>query len=284
MKFFILAGGHGKRARPLTLIKPKPLFPLNGKVLLTMILNQLKKYELKKGFINLYDFSNEIKNKSQKSCLDIKFFQEKTPSGSKILTKSLDFSFKYLFIINGDMFLEIPFEKMTEKITESNADVLLLLRQNRDLRYSSINISDNSQIEVKKTSNSKSLMYTGVAILKRCVVEKITESSIFSTLQNNDFKIQHLIHKSIWLDVGEPHLYYKANFEFKKFKNNLSSNSLSNNVHISADSSVKNSIIWENTSILDNSEIINSIVTGNMILKDSHYQNKIITSSHIYDL
>ena len=61
MIFFILAGGYGERAKPLSLIKPKPIFPVNGQPLIRIMLKQLKDIGLKKGLINLHYMPEKIK-------------------------------------------------------------------------------------------------------------------------------------------------------------------------------------------------------------------------------
>ena len=43
----ILAGGQGTRLRPFTSVLPKPLVPVNGKPILEIIINKLKKNKFK---------------------------------------------------------------------------------------------------------------------------------------------------------------------------------------------------------------------------------------------
>ncbi|MEI6614185.1 MAG: hypothetical protein WCL37_04750, partial [Chrysiogenales bacterium] len=60
MKFFILAGGYGKRAEPLSLIKPKAVFPLNGIPLLRLLLKQLQIQLGLEGFINPHHLGEQV--------------------------------------------------------------------------------------------------------------------------------------------------------------------------------------------------------------------------------
>ena len=46
MKAFILAGGEGKRLRPLTYAIPKPLLPVGEKPVLEILIENLKKQGL----------------------------------------------------------------------------------------------------------------------------------------------------------------------------------------------------------------------------------------------
>ena len=51
MKAFILAGGVGKRLRPLTYAIPKPLLPVGEKPVLEILIENLKKQGLDKDGI-----------------------------------------------------------------------------------------------------------------------------------------------------------------------------------------------------------------------------------------
>ena len=81
--FFILASGYGKRAYPLSLIKPKPLFPLNGIPLLEIMLKKLKESGLDNGFINLHHKPELIRENVHVDS-KIKFFYEEKLSGNKM--------------------------------------------------------------------------------------------------------------------------------------------------------------------------------------------------------
>ena len=51
MKAIILAGGLGKRLRPLTNNKPKPMVPLGGKPILVYVINWVKKKWYKRNCV-----------------------------------------------------------------------------------------------------------------------------------------------------------------------------------------------------------------------------------------
>lgn len=282
--FFILAAGMGNRARPLTDIKPKPLFPLDGTPLLTIMLNQLKKMGFQSGFINLHFKPQQIK-KAIDSKMDILYFFENSLSGSRILKRSYPLLQKYLLVINGDIYLNIPYKKMLEKIESSGADGILLARQNTDFLYSSIKTKGDKFQGIEKDPTSEKLMYTGVAILKREVIEQIEETSFFETLKKNpQFHIQIMEYDGIWLDIGSPELYHQANFLYKRHISNSFPNAISPNVKISPSSKVSNTVIWDKTIIKGNSRIFNCIITGNMVLNNVFSENQILMPRKSYPL
>ena len=280
MIFFILAGGYGERAKPLSLIKPKPIFPVNGQPLIRIMLKQLKDIGLKKGLINLHYMPEKIK-KNIKSGSDINFIYESELSGSKIIKKSAQYMKDLIFIINGDIFLKIPLKDMLKKI--SNSDGVLLVKKHTT-GYSSVEVDKDNFVGTNKENKKDLFMYTGVAILRKNVIEKINDFSFFDTLKKHNFKIKILEYSALWLDLGKPRLYFESNFKYKEYINDLTQNSLSNNVTISNDSTVKRSIIWEKSIIDNKSKISNCIITGNIKLSNVNYKDKIIKKNKIYDL
>ena len=82
MKAIILAGGRGKRLRPITDKIPKPLIPINNKPLIERTIKYLKKYGITEIIISSGYKSNLIekflKKKKNFGC-DIVFSIEKTP-------------------------------------------------------------------------------------------------------------------------------------------------------------------------------------------------------------
>jgi len=294
-KFFILAGGYGKRAQPLSLIKPKPLFPLNGTPLIQILLRQLQERGLCEGFINLHHMS-ELLRQSVKKIIEppgspvIQFFYEKNLSGSRILKEAAQHMTDndQLLVVNGDSFLEIPVEEMLDKILKEKADGILLVRENKekDPQYKII-LTEEARFIGRKIFTGSSepgkgpLMFTGISLFNKNVVRAIDEINFFDMLEKSDFNIKICNYSGPWLDIGDPKSYFESDSQYKKHLGIRNSNSLSENIFISPDSTVKNCIVWENTGIMNKSVIKNCIVTGNVSLDNAHYENKIINRDSI---
>jgi NDP-sugar pyrophosphorylase family protein len=297
-KFFILAGGYGKRAQPLSLIKPKPLFPLAGTPIIKILLTQLHKQGLGEGFINLHYMQEMLRRTVAETTRTtgsptVRFLAEKQLSGSRILRKAARYMTDEdrLLVVNGDIFLEIPAAELQDQMHGSGADGILLVRKNKekDPQYK-ILLTANDLFCGRKRWNkneiepgAEPLMYTGVALFKRSVIRAIAGTNFFDVLERENFKIKVMEYNGIWLDSGEPRTYMQANFAYQAYLNrdNSDSNCLSANVVISADSQVEHSVIWENTRIINHSVLKNCLVTGNTSLDNVCCQNKIIIRGSI---
>ena len=120
MKAIILAGGRGKRLRPITDKIPKPLIPINNKPLIERSIKYLKKYGITEIIISSGYKSNLIekflKKKKNFGC-EIIFSIEKTPLGTGgAVRKALTFIDEESFVVlNGDIVTNIDLKKILKK-------------------------------------------------------------------------------------------------------------------------------------------------------------------------
>ena len=120
MKAIILAGGRGKRLRPITDKIPKPLIPINNKPLIERTIKYLKKYGITEIIISSGYKSNLIekflKKKKNFGC-NIIFSIEKTPLGTGgAVRKALRFVDDESFVVlNGDIVTNINLKKILKK-------------------------------------------------------------------------------------------------------------------------------------------------------------------------
>ncbi|MDH3610463.1 MAG: nucleotidyltransferase family protein [Nitrosopumilus sp.] len=120
MKGVILAGGRGKRLRPITDYVPKPLVPINNVPIIDWQINYLKKFnvdeiiictgyktEMIQHFLSMKDNFN----------IKIKFSVEKTPlgTGGAIKQAGKFIKDKSFFVINGDVITNINLNKLLKK-------------------------------------------------------------------------------------------------------------------------------------------------------------------------
>lgn len=281
-EFFLLAGGIGKRAEPLSNFLPKPLFPLNGTPLINLIAGMLFNAGLNKGYVNLFHQGEKIRNTPLPG-MKIEYLYENKLSGNRILKKPHESPGDYLVVINGDTFLEIPLESLINKVSGTGADGALLVRK-KDNKYSSIMFEGDNFIERDRDPLKSSYMYTGISVFRKNIVREFREENLFDSLKRICAEIKILIYDGIWFDLGTPELYFSADSGFRKYYGIKNLNSISGNVSVSPDAEVINTIIWENTKLEKNVNLRNCIVTGNMNLENCNYSNKIITPSKTYDL
>lgn len=120
MKAIILAGGRGKRLRPITDYVPKSLVPINNIPIIERQIKYLKKYGIKEIIICTGYKAEMIKNfLAMKNNLGvkIKFSIEKTPlgTGGAIRQAGLSIKDKSFFVLNGDTITDINLNQLAKK-------------------------------------------------------------------------------------------------------------------------------------------------------------------------
>jgi len=152
MKAIILAGGRGKRLRPITDYVPKPLVPLNNIPIIEWQIRYLKKFGVEEIIICTGYKAEMIKNfLAMKNNLGvkIKFSVEKTPlgTGGAIKQAGLLIKDKSFFVLNGDTITNINLDQLAKKqnaiasielktkfgIMETNNDKVTKFREKKEI-------------------------------------------------------------------------------------------------------------------------------------------------------
>lgn len=120
MKAIILAGGRGKRLRPITDYVPKPLVPIKNIPIIEWQLKYLKKFGIDEVIICTGYKQEMIENyiNTKKIGIKIKFSIEKTPlgTGGAIKKAGKMIKDKSFFVINGDTITNIDLKKLSKKL------------------------------------------------------------------------------------------------------------------------------------------------------------------------
>ena len=119
LKAIILAGGRGKRLRPITDYVPKPLIPIKNIPIIEWQIKYLKKYGISEVIVCSGYKTEMIQNylKNKKLGIKITFSIEKKPLGTggaikKAVNKIKEKSF---IVINGDIITNINLKKLLKK-------------------------------------------------------------------------------------------------------------------------------------------------------------------------
>lgn len=125
-----MAGGRGKRLRPITDYVPKPLVPLNNIPIIDWQIKYLKKFGIKEVIICTgykTEMIQHFLSVKDNFGINIKFSVEKTPlgTGGAIKQAAKSIKDKSFFVINGDTITNIDLKKM---LTKQNAIAAIELR------------------------------------------------------------------------------------------------------------------------------------------------------------
>ena len=119
MKAIILAGGRGKRLRPITDYVPKPLIPIKNIPIIEWQIKYLKKFGISEVIICSGYKTEMIENylKNKKLGIKITFSIENKPlgTGGAIKKAAKKIKEKSFLVINGDIITNIDLKKLFKK-------------------------------------------------------------------------------------------------------------------------------------------------------------------------
>jgi len=186
MKTLIMAGGKGTRAASIADNIPKPMIPVCGKPILEYQLDCLKRNNLKNIILVICHLGHHIKEHfgdgSRFGC-NISYFTETEPLGTagalfKIENLSEDF-----LLLNGDIILDIDFNRMISFHKEKNAYVTLAVHPNSHPFDSALIVCNNdNQVTswINKEDERKwhrNLVNAGIHILSPDFLRKYCQSN-----------------------------------------------------------------------------------------------------------
>ena len=186
MKALILAGGRGKRLRPLTDKIPKSLIPINKKPLIQYTIKYLKKFGINEIIICAGYKSNQIqdflKKKKNFGC-KIEYSIEKSPLGTAgaIRNAIKNLSDESFLVINGDVITNIDLKKILKKPNTIAASELktkfgtMEIKNNRILKF-------NEKTDVENVWMNPGLYHLSTDILKILPRKGSLEAEIFPKL------------------------------------------------------------------------------------------------------
>ncbi|MDH3339709.1 MAG: nucleotidyltransferase family protein [Nitrosopumilus sp.] len=171
MKAVILAGGRGKRLRPITDYVPKPLVPIKNIPIIEWQIKYLKKFGIDEIIICTGYKQETIENHLdvKKIGIKIKFSIEKSPlgTGGAIKKAGKMINEKSFFVINGDVLTNIDLNELAKK---PNAIASIELRTNFGVLETS---SDKITKFREKKEIPDSWMNAGIYYLEKGILKDL---------------------------------------------------------------------------------------------------------------
>ena len=217
----VMAAGLGKRMRPLTASKPKPLIEVAGKPLIDHVLDRLRAAGVKKVVINVHYLaaSLEAHLASAAGGLEVTISDERDllleTGGGLVRAQSLIGSDPFLAINSDNLWIDGPAD--TLKLLASHWDgakmdaLLLLVPQARAMNHKGLgdfHMDRAGQLRRRGRSRVAPFVYTGVQMISKALLKDAPEGA-FSTNILWDKAIAAgrcfgAVHQGLWFDVGAP--------------------------------------------------------------------------------
>lgn len=182
---FIMAGGEGKRMRPITLEKPKPLVHIGKKSLLQRNIDLIKKANIKEIYISVNYMADKIIEEigdGKNTGININYIKEEKKLGTGApLGLITEHSFDHILIINADILTSLSLSKLISAHVDSKSDAsIVITEKNTQIPFGVIEIDENEKpIKIVEKPKIKHFCAAGIYMLT---------SEVTSKIDGNDFK------------------------------------------------------------------------------------------------
>ncbi len=219
-----MAGGEGKRLRPLTENIPKPMLPIGRKPLLQIIIEKLKKCGLTDIVIATGYKDHIIKSYFKDGShlgINVTYISEKHRMGTvgpiKLIEKKLSPAF---LVLNGDVLTNFDFRKIMDYHNEHNNEMTIgVCQYNFQVPFGVIETlnGDGHITGIKEKPRLDFLILSGIYVLNASVLRYVPHGNPYDinhlmedALKDNK-KIKYYFIEDKWLDIGRLEDYEYAN-------------------------------------------------------------------------
>ncbi|WP_419869054.1 nucleotidyltransferase family protein [Chryseobacterium sp. CT-SW4] len=226
----LMAGGEGKRLRPLTENTPKPLLKVGDKPIIEYNIDRLINVGIKNIHLSINYLGDQLveyfKDGEEKN-INISYIRENTPLGTigSILLAD-EFENEDIIVMNSDLLTNIDFGDFFKTYKESGADMAVAATSYHvDVPYAVLETDDNQKVRsLKEKPRYTYFSNAGIYIISKKLLNLIPQNKAFDTTDLMD-KVIELDNKIItypingyWLDIGKHEDFKKAQIDIKHLK------------------------------------------------------------------
>lgn len=217
----VLAAGLGKRMRPLTATRPKPLIEVAGRTLLDHVFDRLRAAGVENVIVNVHYLPDALQAhlRSRADGLNVQISDERTElletGGGLVKAAPMIDCDPFLAVNSDNLWIDGPAD--TLKLLASHwdsakMDALLLLvphaRAQNHRGLGDFHMDRTGRLRRRERSRVAPFVYTGVQLVSKRLLENAPEGP-FSANLLWDRAIEAgrcfgAVHQGLWFDVGTP--------------------------------------------------------------------------------
>ena len=217
----IMAAGLGKRMRPLTATKPKPLIEVAGKALLDHVLDHLHAAGVKKVVVNVHYLADSVEAHlaTRMHGLEVVISDEREllmeTGGGLIQAADLIDADPFLAVNSDNFWVDGPADALkllASHWDDARMDALLLLvplaRARNHRGMGDFHMDRQGRLRRRDKSRVAPFVFTGIQILSKRLLRDAPEGPFSTNILWNraieEGRCFGAVHQGLWFDVGTP--------------------------------------------------------------------------------
>lgn len=211
----IMAGGEGRRLRPLTETIPKPLVDVGGKPVIEHTVERLAAAGIAKVHVSVNYLADKIQaHLGDGSCwgTDVSYISEPAKLGTAgALSLLPEGTSGPLLVINGDVLTSIDFRQMLEYHVSAGAVLTVgVVEYHIKIPYGVVSMQGGRVSELLEKPEQRVPINAGVYVVESTLLSRIPGNTFYNMtdlindcLASDDKVVPYLIHER-WIDIGSP--------------------------------------------------------------------------------
>jgi N-acetyl-alpha-D-muramate 1-phosphate uridylyltransferase len=218
----VLAAGLGKRMRPLTATRPKPLVEVAGKPLIDHCFDRLRAAGVRKAVVNVHYLADALEAhlSNRVTGLDIAVSDERErlleTGGGLVRALPLIDADPFLVVNSDNLWVDGPVDSLrllAANWDDERMDALLLLvplaRAHCHKGQGDFHMSASGALKRRKPGSVAPFVYTGIQIVSKRLFRGELPEGAFSTnilwdRAMAEGRLHGVVHEGLWFDVGAP--------------------------------------------------------------------------------
>lgn len=218
----IMAGGEGRRLRPFTDTRPKPMMEVAGRPILERIVLHLVGYGIKRIFLSVNYLAHMIREHfgdgARFGCA-IEYLHETEPLGSGGALSLLPQGIEHpLLVMNGDLVSQFDVSRMLDHHARERAEATLAARHHQvDIPFGVLEADGTRLVSLTEKPSAHYLINAGIYVLEPRLLQRIPcdrfypITDLFDTLLKGDRRVAVYRIEEDWIDVGRREDLSRAN-------------------------------------------------------------------------
>ncbi|HMG88747.1 MAG TPA: nucleotidyltransferase family protein [Chryseolinea sp.] len=224
----VMAGGEGRRLRPLTEKTPKPLLKVGDKPIIEHNLDRLIHFGIDDYWICIRYLGEQLQQyfgNGESKNVSINFIWEDQPLGTiGAIRKIKDFKHDYILVTNSDLLTNLDYEGFFVDFMTNGADLsVATIPYSVNIPYAVLDTANGHVVSFKEKPTYTYYSNAGIYLMRKEVLEQIPDgfynaTDLMEKLIQDGRKVISYPIIGYWLDVGNPQDYAKANQDIKHLK------------------------------------------------------------------
>lgn len=223
----IMAGGEGKRLRPLTENIPKPLIEIDGKPILEYNIDRLSLFGIRNFWISVNYLGDQIVDyfgSGEGTVREIKYVWEDTPLGTiGAASKIFDLKCPHVLVSNSDILTNLDYESFYLDFVKRDADFsVVTVPYDVKIPFGVLETEDRLVTDLKEKPTYTYYSNGGIYLMRREVMKyipldrKFDATDLMKILIRENKKVVSYPFSGYWLDIGRMDDLQRAKRDIKQ--------------------------------------------------------------------